>query len=384
MEFTLHQFPEPARYFEEIECRLLASYAVKSKDSKGRQYFEPDSPSRTCFQRDRDRIIHSKAFRRLKHKTQVFIATESDHYRSRMTHTIEVAQVSRHLARLLRVNEDLAEGIALAHDLGHTPFGHAGERILNQLMKPYGGFEHNLQSRRIVDELEEKYPMFSGLNLTIELRDGLIKHKTPWDHPDQSQGFHSLEAEVCNISDEIAYNNHDIDDGLRAGLLQEEKLETEVTLWKEAKAHVEKNYTNLTDRHRKTLINSYLIASQIQDVTQQAMTNIQKSGIHTIEDVQTIKKEMVSFSQEMKEKNSELRQYLFKHFYFHSDVYRMNQKGQKIIKELFEIFTSDVHLLPERYQEKIKASPSKERVICDYIAGMTDVYAKKEHNQLLK
>ena len=212
-----------------------------------------------------------------------------------------------------------------------------------------------------------------------------MKHQTPWDHPDQSiQGFHSLEAEVCNISDEVAYNNHDLDDGLRAGLLQEDLLEKDVTLWKEAKSQIEKTYTNLSGRHRKTLINSYLISSQVQDVYYQTLKNIQETGIQTIQDVQEMKKEIVSFSDEMKEKNSELRRYLFKHFYFHSDVYRMNQKGQRIIKDIFEIFMDDLYLLPERYQEKIKENQSKERVICDYIAGMTDVYAKREHDQLLK
>ncbi len=376
---------KPARYFEEIECRLLASYAVKSKYSKGRLHSEPPSSSRTCFQRDRDRIIHSKAFRRLKHKTQVFVSIETDHYRSRLTHTLEVAQISRHLARLLRVNEDLAEGIALAHDLGHTPFGHAGERTLSELMRPYGGFEHNLQSLRVVNELEEIYPGFNGLNLSLELRDGLRKHKTPWDHPDaNSPAFRSLEAEICNLSDEIAYNNHDLDDGLRSGLLRESLLETDVFLWKDAKAHVDKSYTNLSERHRKTLINSYLIGEQVEDVFTQTLKNIKDTGIETLEDIQILNTKIVSFSVEMQEKNKQLRQYLFKNFYFHPEVYRMNKKGQKMIQYLFDTFLADPNLLPIRYQEKIKMTESKQRVICDYIAGMTDGFAMREHQSLAR
>ncbi len=375
---------KPAHYFEEIECRLLASYAVKSKFSKGRIHSEPPSSSRTCFQRDRDRIIHSKAFRRLKHKTQVFVATEADHYRSRLTHTLEVAQISRHLARLLRVNEDLAEGIALAHDLGHTPFGHAGERTLNDLMKPHGGFEHNLQSLRVVNELEEIYPGFNGLNLSLELRDGLLKHKTPWDHPNSnSPAFRSLEAEICNLSDEIAYNNHDLDDGLRSGLLTESLLETDISLWKDAKAYIDKTYTNLSERRRKTVINSYLIGAQVDDVFTQTLKNIKETGIETVEDIQKLSNKVVSFSVEMQEKNAQLRQYLFKNFYFHPDVYRMNKKGQKMIQYLFEAFLADPYLLPQRYQEKIKMSESKPRVICDYIAGMTDGFAMREHQSLI-
>ena len=205
-------------YFQELEDNTLAPYAVRSLFSLGRRFEEPPSLTRTCFQRDRDRIVHSKAFRRLKHKTQVFVANESDHYRSRLTHSLEVAQISRHLSRLLRLNEDLCESIALAHDLGHPPFGHSGEREMNHLMKAFGGFEHNRQSLRVVDVLEQKYPHFYGLNLSFEVREGLIKHQSAYDDAGIDGGYVTLEAEVVNLADEIAYNNHDLDDGLRAGV----------------------------------------------------------------------------------------------------------------------------------------------------------------------
>lgn len=368
--------------FEALESQILAPYAVKSAHSKGRKYEEPLSPTRTCFQRDRDRIVHSKAFRRLKHKTQVFIATESDHYRSRLTHTLEVAQISRHLARLLRLNEDLSESIALAHDLGHTPFGHSGERELNRLMKDFGGFEHNLQSRRVVDELEIKYPYFRGLNLSYEVKEGLLKHATPWDHPEESEGFMSLESQICNLADEIAYNNHDIDDGLSSGILQDDELSAHVTLWREGKAHVQKEHANLTTKQLKYLINSHLISSQIEDCIRTCQSQLKTLNIQTIEDVQKNGKKVIRFGDEMREKNLELRKYLFTEFYMHHTVYRMNKKGQYIISKLFEAFTSDHKLLPQTYQDRIRETKAPERVVADYIAGMTDPFALKEFQQL--
>lgn len=368
--------------FEEREIVTLAQYAVKSRFSHGRQYQEEESPNRTCFQRDRDRIIHAKAFRRLKHKTQVFVAAQSDHYRSRLTHTLEVAQISRHLARLLYCNEDLSEAIALAHDLGHTPFGHSGERELNDLMRHFGGFEHNRQSRRIVDELELKYPMFPGLNLTLEVREGLIKHETPWDKTRPQKSITTLEAQIVNVADEIAYNNHDLDDGLRSGILEESELESQLVLWREAKAHICSRYSNLSATNLTTLINSYLIAHQIEDVYQTTQENIAKTPITSVEDIQKITEPIVTFSTKMKEKNQELRRYLFDRFYSHYQVYRMNKKGQIIIRKLFEAFMNDICLLPLEYQEKIKSGQKKERVCCDYIAGMTDTFAMKEYETL--
>ncbi len=374
-------------YFEDLELKILSPIAVKAATSKGRRYDEPPSSNRTCFQRDRDRIIHAKAFRRLKHKTQVFIATESDHYRSRLTHTLEVAQISRHLARLLRVNEDLSEAIALAHDLGHTPFGHSGERELNLLMKDFGGFEHNLQSRRIVDQLETKYPNFPGLNLSFEVREGLIKHTTPWDNPQTEglEGFKSIEAQVCNIADEIAYNNHDLDDGLRAGLLTENALCANITLWREAKKVIQSQYVNVTEMQLITLINSHIISEQVDDVLAHTEMSLKKESIQSVDQIQSYKKPFVSFSKEMFEKNKELRNYLFAHFYSHIDVYRMNKKGQSIIRNLFNAFMADAKLMPDTYRKRIanhEKNQSKERIICDYIAGMTDTFAKKEYQEI--
>lgn len=369
-------------YFEELEIQTLSPLALKSRFSKGRRFEEPHSGNRTCFQRDRDRIIHSKAFRRLKHKTQVFVASESDHYRSRLTHSLEVAQISRHMGRLLKLNEDVCEAIALAHDLGHTPFGHAGEKTLSELMRDFGGFEHNLQSLRIVDDLETKYPQFPGLNLSFEIREGLHKHSSPWDHPEGADHFVSLEAQVCNLGDEISYNNHDLDDGLRSGILDLELLVADVTLWREAKALVQAQYSNLSDGDLKYLINSYLISSQIEDVVRTTEAEVSRSGIDTMDDLQQATTHLVRFSPEMRDKATELREYLFDQFYTHPHVYRMNQKGQHMIRCLFGAFSEDMKLLPTRYQDMIGGERSTERVIADYIAGMTDTFAEKEYSQI--
>lgn len=372
-------------YFEELELRFLAPYAVKSVESRGRVHDEPTSETRTCFQRDRDRIIHSKAFRRLKHKTQVFIATESDHYRSRLTHTIEVAQISRHMARMLRLNEDLSESIALAHDLGHTPFGHSGEKILNRLMANFGGFEHNLQSRRVIDSLEIKYPLFPGLNLSFEVREGLMKHSTPWDHPEQdAKTWTSLEAQVCNISDEIAYNNHDIDDGIRSTLLDEHDLTTHVYLWRESKDRIRKKYAGLADIELKYLINSDIISTQIEDVVRTTTDIVAALELNCIDDIQSLDRPVVRFSTEMALKNKEMRHYLFQQFYSHPTIYRMNKKGQEIIEKLFTAFTSDTKLLPLDYQDRIEKGQEHHRVVADYIAGMTDPFAKKEFGAIFQ
>mgnify|MGYP001194003680 CR=1 FL=1 len=370
-------------YFEELEERNLQPYAVKSRTSEGRHYTEQPSENRTCFQRDRDRIIHSKAFRRLKHKTQVFIATESDHYRSRLTHTVEVAQVSRHLARLLRVNEDLSECIALSHDLGHTAFGHSGEKELNNCMKAFGGFEHNLQSLRIVTFLEKKYPNFRGLNLSKEICDGLMKHQTPWDNPEyNSDPIITIEAQIANVADEIAYNNHDIDDGLLSDIIKDEDLTKQVTLWREAKETIKSNYINLEENELKTLINSYLISSQVNNCYQTTEQNIAAFKIETLKDLQDINESIVSFDREMKEKSKELRLFLFNNFYCHHEVYRMNKKGQVVIRHLFDSFTQDIQTLPEEYRQLISSEYTKERVVADYIAGMTDRFAVEEHKKL--
>lgn len=367
--------------FEQKEMALLSPLAVKSCFSRGRRFEEPLASNRTAFQRDRDRIVHSKAFRRLKDKTQVFVATESDHFRSRLTHTIEVSQISRHLSRLLSLNEDLSESIALAHDLGHTPFGHAGETTLNELMRTHGGFEHNRQSLRVVDFLEHKYPSFDGLNLTYEVREGLIKHNTPYDKG-QGDGLVTLESQVVNLADEIAYNNHDIDDGIGAGILLEADLEKDVVLWREAKKKVQEAYTNLTEKQLRYRINSYLISSQIDDVLQASQEKILRLGLSTFDELQSVTDDVISYSQETKEKAAELRAYLMKAFYTHPDVYRMNKKGQNMIKGLFKAFSGDQNLLPKHYSHRVSEAYPLEKVIADYIAGMTDNFAKKEYHSL--
>jgi dGTPase len=368
-------------YFEELEFKNLKPYAVKSKLAKGKKYQEAFCENRTCYQRDRDRIIHSKAFRRLKHKTQVFVASESDHYRSRLSHTLEVTQISRHIARMLSLNEDLAEAVALAHDLGHTPFGHAGERELNKLMLSYGGFEHNKQSLRIVDLLESKYPGFPGINLTLEVRAGLIKKKNELDESEQELKYQTLEAQVCDIADEIAYNHHDLDDGLAASILDEGELASEVDIWIEMRKKLLSQHPNLDSTHIKSLVLSSLIASQISDVTRTTVNNIKTLGIQTLDDLQHINEPVVSFSEEMKAKNKQLREFLFKHYYTFYEIYRMNKQGQNIIKNLFDAFLEDSKLLPSKNQKRIGEWP-KERVVCDYVSGMTDIYAQKTYKTI--
>ncbi len=361
-------------HFEALEYQCLAPFAIKSRESLGRTVDEPLSISRTCFQRDRDRIIHSKAFRRLKHKTQVLIASYSDHSRSRLTHTIEVAQISRHLARLLQVNEDLTECIALAHDLGHPPFGHSGERKLNFLMKHHGGFEHNIQSLRIIEHIEKKYPHFDGLNLSFEVKEGLKKHTL--------NTLTTVEAQIANIADEIAYNNHDIDDGLRIKLLKESDLDQKVTLWQEAKKIIQKKYVNLDPSQRCHLINSYLISAQIINVSDNSQKNLKTHSLSSVQALQKHRYPIVSFCPEMNEKNRELRHFLATHFYHHEHVSEMNITGKNIIQTLFKTFKDTPKLLPKKYIEKIKHL-QLERVICDYIAGMTDVFAKEQYERLV-
>lgn len=371
--------------FEEKELQNLSPLAIKSSQSKGRSFKEEESNNRTCFQRDCDRVIHCKAFRRLKNKTQVFIAHESDHYRSRLTHSIEVAHISRHMARLLSLNEDLCETIALAHDLGHTPFGHSGEQELNRLMKNFGGFEHNRQSRRVVDELENKYPDFKGLNLTFEVKEGLIKHSSPWDKPEEKTTFVSLEAQVVNLADEIAYNNHDLDDGLSSGLLKEKDLEKEVELWREAKLAVTKKHKKLTKDQLQQQINSYLISTEICDVVENTEKNIKNLKIHTIADLQKTTQQVVDFSPQIRIKNTELRKFLFKRFYSNKKIIKKMKEGQKIIRTLFKAYNKNINLLEKKYRIMIKEKPKqKERIICDYIAGMTDSFAINEISSIEK
>ena len=368
--------------FEQREIQILATYAVHSKMSRGRLHAEPKSNSRTDFERDRDRIIHSKAFRRLKHKTQVFVASEGDHFRTRLTHTLEVTQVARHLARLLAVNEDLAETIALAHDLGHTPFGHQGESILNQLTKDIGGFEHNQQSLRVVEEIEKKYPGFNGLNLTSEALAGLRKHQTPWDCPQSSLDLEgpSIEAQCVNLADEVAYNNHDLDDGYDAGLFTLEDLR-KVMLWQKAEQKISAEYSNISDLERKNLTIRYLIGWQIRDINETSQIKILKSQITNLSDVYAQRDKLVDYSKEMSELNKEMRIFLAQNFYRHPRVVTMNKQAEIVIKALYPYYldnSADV----EKSLAHVFSSTPLPRAVADYIAGMTDNFAEAEFKRI--
>ncbi|MFH1720892.1 MAG: deoxyguanosinetriphosphate triphosphohydrolase [Patescibacteria group bacterium] len=359
----------------------LAPYAVK--DTAGRFFEEHGDDTRLPFQLDRDRVIHCKSFRRLEEKTQVFTASYGDHYRTRLTHTMEVAQISRDIARSLGLNEDLAEAIALAHDLGHPPFGHAGEDTLNEIMRKYGSyFEHNEQSRKIVEKLEQIYPDHNGLNLTTEVLDGLIKHRTSWDSPrGKSSVSPHLEAQVVNLADEIAYTNHDIDDGLRSKVFAMEDLEP-LGLWQEARLRVLKKYKdNLSGEVERSRLVSSLINLMIHDLYEQTGKNLKSLKIKTLENVRACKGPVVAFSPQMKKDVKELRDFLFEHFYSTEKVQSHLKKGRRIIQDLFEIYVSDITKIPERNRS---ADDKPEIIIRDYIAGMTDGFAKKEHKKLVK
>ena len=365
-------------YFENLEESLLAPYASKSVFSYGRTYDEKPSSTRTCFQRDRDRIVHSKSFRRLKDKTQVFIANVSDHYRSRLTHTIEVAQISRHLARLLRLNEDLSECIALAHDLGHSPFGHSGEDELNALLKNSGGFEHNLHSLRLVEEIEQKYPMFPGLNLSYEVKEGLKKHETPWDSPNQQHAYVTLEAQVANIADEIAYNNHDIDDGLSAGILDINDLIKHVELFKEASEVISKEYSNLQHHERAHLINSHIISEQVMNVFHASCNRLEKLNLKHTDDLQSISDPIIAFDKRLAKKNDQLRSYLYTNFYQSPSIVSLNNYGKDTINIIFSFLLSKPEFVPTSFLNlHYQKGYSRELMIGYFIAGMTDNYASR-------
>ncbi|MEJ2747982.1 MAG: deoxyguanosinetriphosphate triphosphohydrolase [Anaerolineae bacterium] len=369
---------------EEIETAVLAPYALKSAQSQGRVHKEAKSTTRTAFERDRDRIIHTTAFRRLEYKTQVFVIYEGDHYRTRLTHTLEVAQLGRSLARGLGVNQDLTEAICLAHDLGHSPFGHAGEHALNALMKDYGGFNHNTQSFRIVTLLEERYPKFKGLNLTYETREGMLKHETDYDKSD-TRGYApetraSLEAQIANLADETAYNAHDLDDGLRAGLFTPEDLD-DLAIWQELKERVEwRNGRAFTPIIRRELIRE-LIGLSVGNILQSTADNLAAYQIDTPEKVQTHTDNLVDYSAEFAVKVRQLKQFLFQHMYRHHRLMRMQTKAERFITEIFQAYLKEPKMLPEKTQKQLGESPLP-RVITDYIAGMTDRYALQEWQKL--
>ncbi|RMF86885.1 MAG: deoxyguanosinetriphosphate triphosphohydrolase [Nitrospinota bacterium] len=369
---------------EEREQKFLAPYAMTSAASRGRTYAEEEHPFRLAFQRDRDRIIHSQAFRRLEYKTQVFVNHEGDHYRTRLTHSLEVAQIARTLARALALNEDLAEAIALAHDLGHTPFGHAGERTLNALMQDYGGFEHNIQSLRIVEVLEQKYPHFPGLNLTWETREGLNKHSPRYfdlDSGEERQPCHpTLEAQIVDVADEIAYNSHDLDDGLASGMIRAEALE-EVTLWREAVAAARKIAPDAGPKMQRHQAVRWIINTLVEDLCQQVETNIVTHQVHSVEDVRRCSQRLVTFSPALEAQNRELKEFLYHHLYKHYRVIRMAEKAQRILQALFESYIQNPQQLPPPVAQRLQQE-ELHRVVCDYLAGMTDRFALDEYKKL--
>lgn len=355
---------------------MLAPFAVLSSKSAGREFPECPDKTRTEFQRDRDRIIHSKPFRRLSGKTQVFVATYGDHFRDRLSHTLEVAQISRDLARNLRLNEDLCEAIALAHDLGHTPFGHAGETTLNKIMEEFGlHFEHNEQSKRIVEKLEKQFPHFDGLNLTFETRQGLQKHQTVYDQRGKEISGKTLEAQVVDIADEIAYHNHDLDDGLRSELFTLQDLKR-LAIWNKALKAVQRKYGKRFDpvtlRHRTV---SQLISMMIQNALETSIRNLKRLRIRSLKDVLRQKKNIVCFSTSFYEMISQLRRFLWDYMYQSPKVLKHSKHGQKILERLFWKLHKKPKLLPKRFYEKIEKPDPLEVIVKDYVAGCTDVYA---------
>ena len=368
---------------EEIEERTLAPYASLSKHSRGRAYPESEPKLRTRYQRDRDRILHTTAFRRLEHKTQVFITYEGDYYRTRLTHTLEVSQIGRSLARSLGANEDLVEAICLAHDLGHPPFGHSGEVVLSRLMGPHAGFDHNQQSLRIVTILERRYPGFPGLNLTWETREGIVKHETAFDIPDMSEySPHergSLEAQVANVADECAYTSHDLDDGLRSGMLMPEDL-ADLAMWKILRDACESNAGPLDELTRHRMIRTF-IGLCVQDIVQSTGRRLDDLSIKTDPDVRRLPENIVRHSDSFLPPLEELRKRLFEKMYRHYRVMRMALKAEKFLSELFATYVSNPTILPPSILKRTEEE-GIQRVVCDYIAGMTDRFALDEYEKL--
>jgi dGTPase len=370
--------------YEGEERGALAPWATCAADSVGRLVDEPSHEYRTCFQRDRDRIIHARAFRRLEFKTQVFVHLESDHYRNRLTHTIEGAQVARTIARALRLNEDLAEAIVLAHDLGHTPFGHAGEAVLAELMEEAGGFDHNRQSLRVVDLLEDRYPDFVGLNLTSETREGILKHGSAWDHPVAFPPFHpqrSLEAQVADCADEIAYLHHDLDDGLRSGLLTIDQLDSS-SLWKRAQAGRRlrpEDGTSFSVARTQTI--GALLNMLNTDLIEETSRRLDLDPPASLEDLRVRQDPLVGFSAAVDLEKRELKSFLSQNFYHHPQILRRARKAEWVMGDLFRTYRDDPMLIPSHVRTRF-AREGELRAISDYIAGMTDRYAMDEHRKL--
>ena len=370
---------------EELEDRALAPYGMRSRDSQGRGVKEQEPVNRTAFQRDRDRILHTTAFRRLEYKTQVFVNHEGDYFRTRLTHTLEVAQIGRTLARALGGNEDLVEGICLAHDIGHPPFGHSGEEILKKLMKDAGGFDHNQQALRIVTRLERRYTDFRGLNLTYELREGIVKHETEYDvssakayEPDKRG---NLAAQIANVADELAYTAHDLDDGLYAGIISPQQV-AHLQLWQFVSDSIGWDGNDFDELLRHRLIRR-LIGLEVTDVVDTARKMLDEVKPDSVAALQSLPHNILSHSQQMQAMNRELKDFLYQNMYRHYRVVRMAAKAERFIIELFNAFVSEPAQLPKSTQQRIKNNENnKERVVCDYIAGMTDRYALQEYAKL--
>jgi len=375
----------------------LAAYATDEARSPGRRYRETSHEYRSEYQRDRDRIIHSTAFRRLVYKTQVFVNHEGDMFRTRLTHSLEVAQIARTVARNLKLNEPLVEAICLAHDLGHTPFGHAGQDALNSCMREYGGFEHNLQSLRVVDVLEERYAEFPGLNLMFETREGILKHcsaRNARELDDLGKRFlenrqPGMEAQLANVADEIAYNNHDIDDGIRAGLLSESDL-CELDLFGRQYRQVQQQYPDLSGRRRLHEVIRRMINFQVTDLIEQTRNNLEAASPTSVDQVRNQPRPMVSFSEARSRENKDLKRFLHKNLYQHYRVLRMTNKAGKVISELFQAFMDDGRLMPSEHADKARSAAAdggesaRARIVADYVAGMTDRYAILEHRRLFE
>jgi dGTPase len=371
---------------EQQEAERLAPYAMKCRDSRGREYPEDEHAYRTAYQRDRDRIIHTTAFRRLEYKTQVFIITEGDYYRTRLTHTIEVAQIGRTIARALRANEDLTEAICLAHDLGHGPFGHSGEGTLNELMADHGGFDHNHQSLRIVEKLERRFPDFYGLNLSWEVREGIMKHESEYDRglalaydPDKRG---TLECQIVNAADEIAYSTADLDDGLRSGMITFDQLEAaDLTLWQEVTRELGIGLgTGFSEMDRHRVIRR-LVGKHVTDLIRATEEMLQASNVQSVDDIRSLPSNLVTHSETMQAKSRELKDFLYKNLYRHWRVMRMASKAHHFLTQLVHLYVAEPMLLPWETQARLE-SETLQRVVCDYIAGMTDRYALQEYLKL--
>ncbi len=368
---------------EELEAEALAPYGHRSRDSRGRKYSEDEPHYRTAFQRDRDRILHTTAFRRLEYKTQVFVVTEGDYYRTRLTHTLEVAQIGRTFARALGGNEDLVEAISLAHDLGHPPFGHSGEATLGRLMAEHGGFDHNKQSLRIVTELERRYPDFAGLNLTWEVREGIVKHETEYDVSDakdyEPEKRGHLEAQIANVADELAYTAHDLDDGLRSNLISIGQLQG-LTLWEMLRKSIDWTTDELDELTRHRLIRR-LIGLEVSALLESTQQRIAAADLQSVEALQMLDHNVVGFSDDYVTMNQQLKSFLFANMYQHYRVVRMQTKAERFIEELFNAYVEKPEILPKEVQARAQTREFY-RTICDYLAGMTDRFALKEYSKL--